>query len=42
MFAIIGDNESSVLMAEWDLLRHAGKDIWVAIQEGPEHMFTSH
>lgn len=26
MFAIVGDNKSSMLMAEWDLLRHSETD----------------
>lgn len=42
MFAIIGDNESSTLMAEWDLLKCAEKDIYVPIQESPKRMLTSH
>lgn len=42
VLAMVGDSQSAVLMAEWVLLRHAEKDIWVPIQESPKYMFTSH
>lgn len=28
-----------MLMAEWDLLRHAEKDIYVPIQKSPKHVY---